>query len=812
MRLAPWKRALFVLGVLVLLALSLPSHDELGWAYLARHEYAQARASFMAQLRDDPLDSRPWLGLAEVHGALGDSGRQIATLETASRRFPRELPIRRQLANVYEWNKDFDGTTRTLERLAAGERQNNVVTLRRLLNFYHWLSRYDDALVVLRQLEVLRPTDPEAVDDMVTLARAAHRQDEAITILETYTAQRPRGAEFHRRLAEMYEATGQVERARDRWRMVARLVPGDPEATAQLASSSEATLQAEIGLLERARAETPSDEAARLRLAQIYRGLGETPRALAVQRELVDLRPTDHDRLVALGEMLVQAGRAGEAVTYYERAAAVAPTSVKTALALVQLYEWTNQPRRALDLLERIAVTWPDDRTLTERVAQLARGAGETDRALAVLDRLAREFPQEPRYQRQAVNLLIAADRAPDAIPRLERLVARSPDDVEPALFLAQLYEWTNQPQKALAVIARLSAARPGDQALAERAASLAEAAGSSDRSLALLEALARQHPDDVKLALRLAQHYEWAGREAEAISVYETLDRTGLLPEALLLRLSDLYRFQSRPADFLRVAERLLACRPDDATLRQSAVETAVGLGRGEQVVRLLGPLVERRPRDAEIVLQYLTVAAQSGRLEEGLRAHRRLLGSSPPPAYRAKAAQVLTDAGRHTEGIAEWEAFLAVSGERTDSDSVIGARIALAQLYEWTDAGERALGQWEAVMLARPRDLAVLRQVGRLSLALDRTETALRAYRGLVALQPDDPEALKRLGQLLAWSHDPRAAKPLLERFNRVKGGDYEVHFLLGEIYTLEKDEARARAEYDRALSLLPPRSSTH
>jgi tetratricopeptide (TPR) repeat protein len=810
-RLAPWKVALFVLGVLVLLALSLPSHDELGWAYLARHEYAQARASFMAQLRDDPLDSRSWLGLAEVHGALGDSGRQIATLETASRRFPRELPIRRQLADVYEWNKDFDGTTRTLERLAAGERQNNVVTLRRLLNFYHWLSRYDAALVVLRHLERLRPTDPEAVDDMVTLARAAHRQDEAITILETYTAQRPRDAEFQRRLAEMYEATGQVERARERWHTVARLVPGDPEAAAQLASSSEATLRAEIDLLERARTDNLGDEAARLRLAQIYRGLGE-PRALAVQRELVDLRPTDHDRLVALGEMLVQAGRAGEAVTYYERATAVAPESVKTALALVQLYEWTNQPRRALDLLEPIAVTRPGDRTLTERVAQLARGAGETDRALVVLDRLAREFPQEPRYQRQAVDLLIAADRAPDAIPRLERLVARSPDDVEPALLLAQLYEWTSQPQRALAVVARLATARPGDRALAERAASLAEAAGSSDRSLALLETLARQHPDDVQLALRLAQHYEWAGREAEAISVYETLDRTGVLPEALLLRLSDLYRFQSRPADFLRVAERLLARRPDDVALRQSAVETGVGLGRGDQVVRLLAPLVERHPRDAEIVLQYLTVAAQSGRLEEGLRAHQRLLGSSPPPAYRAKAAQVLTDAGQHPEAIAEWEAFLAVSGERSDSDSVIRARLALAQLYEWTDASERALGQWEAVMLARPHDLAVLRQVGRLSLGLDRTETALRAYRGLVTQKPDDPEALKRLGQLLAWSHDPRAAKPLLERFNRVKGGDYEVHFLLGEIYTLEKDDARARAEYDRALSLLPPRSSTH
>ena len=35
--------------------------------------------------------------------------------------------------------------------------------------------------------------------------------------------------------------------------------------------------------------------------------------------------------------------------------------------------------------------------------------------------------------------------------------------------------------------------------------------------------------------------------------------------------------------------------------------------------------------------------------------------------------------------------------------------------------------------------------------------------------------------------------------------------VHYLLGEIYTAEHDEGRARAEYEKALRLLPPRSAT-
>ena len=95
------------------------------------------------------------------------------------------------------------------------------------------------------------------------------------------------------------------------------------------------------------------------------------------------------------------------------------------------------------------------------------------------------------------------------------------------------------------------------------------------------------------------------------------------------------------------------------------------------------------------------------------------------------------------------------------------------------------------------------MLREVGRRSLAASRNDVALRAYRALLDVQPDDAEALKRAGQLMAWSNDGRGARAALERFNRVKVPDYEVHYLLGELYTAEHDEERARAQYERVRS---------
>jgi tetratricopeptide (TPR) repeat protein len=214
---------------------------------------------------------------------------------------------------------------------------------------------------------------------------------------------------------------------------------------------------------------------------------------------------------------------------------------------------------------------------------------------------------------------------------------------------------------------------------------------------------------------------------------------------------------------------------------------------------------VVDRRPLDEPFVLRYLALAAEAGRLEEGLRVHRRFAPSAGP-SYRLKVAKVLADLGRYPEAIAEYESVLTAAAGRPEA---IDARLALAQLYDWTGAGESALRQWESVMRARPRDAQALREVGRRSLAMSRNDVALRAYRALLELQPDDAEALKRAGQLMAWSHDARGARSALERFNRVKGGDYEVHYLLAELYSAEHDEERARSEYERALRLLPPRS---
>src|SRR5438552_1731190 len=531
---------------------------------------------------------------------------------------------------------------------------------------------------------------------------------------------------------------------------------------------------------------------------------------------------------------------------------------------LADVYEWNRDPGNALRVLAQMPPTGEaEDQPRLMRLLGLSQWLGESDRMVISLPQVLRAGPTAPatledpapraRRPRDAEalialgRLLVAQDRGREAIAVYERALEIEPGRANLEMTLAQLYEWTNQPSRAAALLERASATRPGDRALAERVIAAASAAGDTDKAVAVLDRLARLYPDDhryarraadalvaanrvpeaiprqrallerepgaLEPALRLAQLYEWTGREPDAIGVYEGLDRAGILPEGSALRLAQLYRFQNRPADFVRLAERLLSRRPDDASLRREAIETATGLGRADLALRFLRPLVDRQPADEALALRYLGLAAEARRLDDGLGVWRRFLAATPGAKIdaRLKAGRLLSDLGRPGDAIVEYEAVVASAGDKPDAAANVTARLATAEPYEATGAPAKSLAQLEALQRLRPRKPAHLREIGRRSLALSRQEPALRAYQALLEQEPNDLEALKRVGQLLAWSGDRPRARQALERFNRLKGGDYEVHYLLGEIYTAEHDEGRARAEYEKALRLLPPRSAT-
>ena len=708
-----------------------------------------------------------------------------------------------------------------------------------------WAYLADRQYALARDMfaEALRgeTTDAQLWLGLATAYEALGEPDRQIATLVDASRSLPRRRDLLLRLADAYQANRDPAAASAVLeRLTVNPGPDDVPLLERLLTAYlwKGDYERQVAVLRKLVALSPTDSSIVGELATAARNLDRQDEAVTVLEAFVRRRPDDPEGRRWLAQAYDSLGQGDRAVEQWKVLARIAPGDVEARDRLLPAPG--GAPRvEEIALLELRRASDQRDEATRLRLVALYRASGDVPRALEAQRELAALRPRDHDTLALLGRLLVEQDRGPEAIAAYERAVELAPDRLDTALALAQLYEWGNDPRRALALLERVAKARPADRALQERVAALAQGGGDGAAALSALDRLAALSPADPRYAqqavdalvaanrlpeaiarqrriveqtpgapgpaLRLAQLHEWNNQEREAIAVYEGLDRAGTLPEPSLGRLAELYRFQDRPADFLRVADRLLFRRPDDWALREAAAEAAEGLGRLPDAVRLLQPAVERRPLDERVALRYLTLAAQAGRLEDGLRVHRRVAASAGA-AYRAKAGKILMDLGKYPDAVAEYETVLAAAPG--DGEDAVAARLALAQLYDWTGAGEPALRQWESLMRARPRDARVLREVGRRSLALSRHDVALRAYRSLLDVQPDDAEGLKRAGQLMAWSHDARGARQALERFNRVKGGDYEVHYLLGELYAADRDEERARLEFERALRLLPAR----
>jgi len=708
-----------------------------------------------------------------------------------------------------------------------------------------WAYLADRQYELAREMftEALRgePTDANLWLGLAATYEALGDPDRQVATLEDAARRLPRRRDLLVNLADAYQANRDpAAAAAVIERLTATPGPDDAPLLERLLTAYlwKGDYERQLAVLRKLLALSPTDPAVVLELATVARSLNRQDEAVTVLEAYVRRRPGDPEGRRWLAQIYDSLGQGDRAIEHWKVLARVAPDDVEARDRLLPAPG--GAPRvEEIALLERQRAADPRDEAARRRLVDLYRAAGDGPRAIRAQQELAALRPRDHDALARLGRLLVEQDRGPEAIVAYERAVEIAPERLDTALALAQLYEWGDEPRRALALLDRVARARPADRALQERVAALAQGSDDLRATLAALdrlaalapldgrharqavdalvaanrlpEAIARQrriaeqHPGAPGPALRLAQLHEWNNQEREAIAVYEGLDRAGALPGSSLGRLAELYRFQDRAADFLRVADRLLARRPDDWALRDAAAQTAEGLGRPGDAVRLLEPVVERRPLDEAFVLRYLALTAQAGRADDGLRVHRRFAAGAGA-AYRAKAGRILMDLGKYPDAVAEYEAVLAAAPGA--GDDAVAARLALAQLHDWTGAAQPALRQWESLMRARPGDPRVLREVGRRSLALSRHDVALRAYRSLLAVEPDDAEALKRAGQLMAWSQDARGARVALERFNRVKGGDYEVHYLLGELYSADRDEERARLEYERALRLLPAR----
>jgi len=476
----------------------------------------------------------------------------------------------------------------------------------------------------------------------------------------------------------------------------------------------------------------------------------------------------DKDVMAALmaGEFAWQDGRGDSAARHYARAAALSPDpgiaehATRVALASQQwdLAQQTIARWRALD---------PKADGLVQAEAGLALGRGET--ALAV-ERLAVLCDQGKSGRRLAGQALLATPDKQRSATVVGTLLDRPAlgGGVDTLLMLGQVAE------------------QLGDKALAMRAADLAvtrnpgEARAWFGRSHARLRAQDRPGAQsDARQALAL----DPASRDIR-------MTYAALLDDAGDTAGASRVLAEGKPDDELLGTRAAYAARSGDPVLMRESYVALQALPPPASAARLelLGQMAELMGEKREAIAWYEQVPQGEEYVDAQLR-----------------VAVLLDDAGDAKAAQDRIRKLRAAGIE--DDDSLVDTYLLEADLAARHGDKDEALAVFRRGLEVVTDDQRLLYGRALLLEGMDRVDDALRDLQRMVALHPDDPDALNALGYTLADRTERfEEAQVLIEKALALKPEEPSIIDSMGWVLFRRGEAARAEIQLRKAYGLQP------
>ena len=601
--------------------------------------------------------------------------------------------------------------------------------------------------------------------------------------------------------AQLAFATEDYKRATELIEQVAKVVPNNVSVL-QLAGtiqlSSGALLQAERSL-NHALSLQPNSPFTRHRLAQTLLRMGQSAKAVAVLRPLIDANDSNPQTYALAGEAHILAGNLDQTRANFEKAVSLDPENQSNRTFLILAKQKTVGVQGTVTELQKIAASDKGTNADLALISVLLKNK-DTDRALIAIDAVERKLPGNPlpvnlRGRVQLMRQEVAAART-----SFERALALDPMFVPAAASLANLDMANNDLKAATKRFETVLAVDPTnlDAQLAMVKLRELDGAPKSEITSRLVSAV-QSNPTEPTPRLLLINHHIAQRDFSSALSAAQ--DATTALPDQvdLIDAFGRAQMMTGHPQLAIISFSKLASLEPKSTRplMRLAGVHVMAGnrVAAEQSLRRALG----LAPDFLEAQQSLVKIAMADKRPDDALLVARKVQEQRPNDSvgYDLEATIEIT---RNNRAGAE-NVYLKAIKARPRTNLAIKLHTMLSADKRGADADKMAT-DW---LVRHPKDLEFLGYVGDLAMVQGNYDKAEKHFKSLIALQPANAAALNNIAWTLVKQGKP-GAQDYAERALKLYPNSAGLMDTLASVLAAEKQLTKALDVQQQALKLAP------
>jgi len=529
---------------------------------------------------------------------------------------------------------------------------------------------------------------------------------------------------------------------------------------------------AAIPLLEEYLHSHPADADVYNLLGVAYGRTGDDDRSLAMFQQVARLVPNQPRVYNNLGAAYLKKGKAEEAGRAFRRALRLSPNDVNALYNLGALLNAGHKYNESRPLLEK-ALRLERSPPIIYEAAVAVAGDGDRAGALRILNSLHPPVDESAvPWLRLLGTLNLDEGNVDAAANALEQVLILAPDDKESLYILAIARIKSNQPDLALPLLDKDFAELPAATRLV-REGSMLSSYGAYPQALTVFEKAVAASPDSYDAQYDLAvvrlEHFKDAPGALEPAQHALALKETGEVHDLM----GDICEAQGQYVEAVKHYQEAVRLDPNNDKFAFDLGAELIAHENYDAARLLFHAAQERFPRVARIYLGAGTAEFLRGKTDAAVDAYLKAVELSPDyePAYLFLGEAFSFSEGRSTEVVSVLSRFAAKKPESFGAQFYYGAAL-VKDLQNGGDqaSSDRAISILRQAEHLKPEDARVYYLLGELFRLRKEFAEAATEFQKAIALDPNYPEPLYKLGQVYLRLGKQDDAKAMFARHREV------------------------------------------